>query len=222
MHYEDKGKKARAKLTTQSKDLDGATPHRLDYHAFERAFLNWLDQLDWQTVLDVAESDEINSLEQRIATLDLEIERNQNRVKTIAERLIDTPSEYLSNALLETEQKLKSETTQKADLGKSLESAKSRHRDLLSHDIVYFRLAELKDIDSRAKLREEIRRKVARIDVTFGIEILVAGFSNLNGIKPGPSRTMVRVKFVNGVERALLFQEKEVVLLWLGEARTLT
>jgi hypothetical protein len=45
-----------------------------------------------------------------------------------------------------------------------------------------------KDFDSRAKLREEIRRKVARIDITFGMEILVADSSNLNGIKPGCKR----------------------------------
>jgi hypothetical protein len=33
--------------------------------------------------------------------------------------------------------------------------------------------------------------------------------------------TMVRVRFVNGVERVLLFQEKDVVLLWLGEAQAI-
>jgi hypothetical protein len=32
---------------------------------------------------------------------------------------------------------------------------------------------------------------------------------------------MVRVRFVNGVERVLLFQEREVVLLWLGEAQAI-
>jgi hypothetical protein len=32
---------------------------------------------------------------------------------------------------------------------------------------------------------------------------------------------MVRVRFVNGVERVLLFQEKDGVLLWLGEAEAL-
>jgi hypothetical protein len=43
------------------------------------------------------------------------------------------------------------------------------------------------------------------------------GASEVNGVRPGTARTMVRVRFVNGVERVLLFQEKEVVLLWLGE-----
>jgi hypothetical protein len=30
------------------------------------------------------------------------------------------------------------------------------------------------------------------------------------------------VRFVNGVERVLLFQEKDVVLLWLGEAQAIS
>ena len=47
------------------------------------------------------------------------------------------------------------------------------------------------------------------------------GASEVNGVRPGTARTMVRVRFVNGVERVLLFQEKEVVLLWLGEAQAI-
>jgi hypothetical protein len=47
------------------------------------------------------------------------------------------------------------------------------------------------------------------------------GASEVNGVRPGTARTMVRVRFVNGVERVLLFQEREVVLLWLGEAEAL-
>ena len=47
------------------------------------------------------------------------------------------------------------------------------------------------------------------------------GASEVNGVGPGTARMMVRVRFVDGVERVLLFQEKEVVLLWPGEAQTI-
>ena len=221
MQYEDKGKKGRPKLATQSKDLNGTTPNRLDYQSFERAFLHWLDQLDWQSVLDVTDSNEILSLEQGIDNLDLEVSRTRKRVKTIVELLIDTPSESLKEDLLETEQKLKAQTTQKAELEKALNTAKVRHSNLVSTDVVYYQLAGLKDFESRVRLREEIRRKVGRIDVTFGVEIIVAGASEGNGVRPGTGRTMVRVRFVNGVERVLLFQENDVVLLWLGEAQAI-
>ena len=147
--------------------------------------------------------------------------RSRKRVKTIVELLIDTPSESLKEDLLETEQKLKAQTTQKAELEEALNTAKVRHSNLVSTDVVYYQLAGLEDFESRARLREEIRRKVARIDVTFGVEIIVAGASEVNGVRPGTGRTMVRVRFVNGVERVLLFQEKDVVLLWLGEAQAI-
>jgi hypothetical protein len=215
MHYQDKGKKSRPKLATESKDLNGTTPHRLDYQSFERAFLYWLDELDWRSVLDVSESDEIRSLEQRISTLALEIARNTDRIKNIGERLIDTPSDYLSWALLEAEQNLKAQTMQKSELEKSLASAQSRHRDLLSHDVVYSQLVTLKDPDSRAKLRGEIRRKVTRIDVTFAVQMIVAGHKAPMGIKPGTNRTLIRAHFVNEAERVAIFQENEAVLLWL-------
>jgi hypothetical protein len=115
----------------------------------------------------------------------------------IGERLIDTPSDYLSNALTETEQNLKAQKTQKAELEKSLESAKSRHRDLLSHDVVYSQLVELKDIDSRAKLREEIRRKVSKIEIYFGSKRgTFVGF----------------VTFINGVKRQIIFGNEGIYL----------
>jgi hypothetical protein len=127
----------------------------------------------------------------------------------------------LKEDLLETEQKLKAQTTQKAELEKTLNTAKVRHSNLVSTDVVYYQLAGLEDFESRARLQEEIGRKVARVDVTFGVEIIVAGSSEVNGVRPGTGRTMIRVRFVNGVERVLLFQEKEVVLLSLGEAQAI-
>jgi hypothetical protein len=39
---------------------------------------------------------------------------------------------------------------------------------LLDDSVVYTRLLESRDFETRTKLREEIRRKVARINVTFG------------------------------------------------------
>jgi hypothetical protein len=57
--------------------------------------------------------------------------RSRKRVKTIVELLIDTPSESLKEDLLETEQKLKPQTTQKAELEKALNTAKVRHSNLV-------------------------------------------------------------------------------------------
>jgi hypothetical protein len=53
------------------------------------------------------------------------ISRNRKRVKTIVELLIDTPSESLKEDLLETEQKLKAQTTQKAEFGKGVKHSQS-------------------------------------------------------------------------------------------------
>jgi hypothetical protein len=109
--------------------------------------------------------------------------------------------------------------------------AQLKHRDLLSADVVYNRLATAKDIQTRAKLRQEIRRKVSRIEFAFKQEILIAASKdevvyedddlsisragNPTMIKPGTGRTIARVKFVSGAERWIIFQKEGAVLLWM-------
>jgi hypothetical protein len=93
---------------------------------FEWTASDWLDELDWRSVLDVSESEEIRPLEQQIATLALQIARDTDRIKNIGERLVDTPSDYLGWALLEAEQNLKAQMVQKSEWENSLASAHYR------------------------------------------------------------------------------------------------
>ena len=39
---------------------------------------------------------------------------------------------------------------------------------------------------------KKIRRKVARIGVTFGVEIIVTGASEVNGVRPGTGARAIR------------------------------
>jgi hypothetical protein len=206
-------------------------PNTLDYESFEKAFLNWLDQLDWTTVIDAVDSIEIKALEERIASLALGITRNQKEIDNTIDLLIDTPSKELKKRLLSAEANQEHNKAEKAALEKQLGVAQLKHRDLLSADVVYNRLATAKDIQTRAKLRQEIRRKVSRIEFAFKQEILIAASKdevvyedddlsisragNPTMIKPGTGRTIARVKFVSGAERWIIFQKEGAVLLWM-------
>ena len=89
MHWQDKGKRSRPKLATASKDVDGRTPNTIVYADFEAAFLTWLDQLDWSSVIDTADSEEILRYEERIGELKASIEADSRKIETIIDALID-------------------------------------------------------------------------------------------------------------------------------------
>jgi hypothetical protein len=88
MHWQDKGKRSRPKLATHSKVINGKTPNTIPYADFEAAFLTWLDELDWASVIDAADSEEIKALEAKVGSLDLAIGRDTQRVETIIDSLV--------------------------------------------------------------------------------------------------------------------------------------
>jgi hypothetical protein len=87
MHWQDKGKRSRPKLATASKDVNGRTPNTIVYADFEAAFLTWLDQLDWSSVIDTADSEEILRYEERIGEPKASIEADSRKIETIIDAL---------------------------------------------------------------------------------------------------------------------------------------
>jgi len=119
MHWRDKGKRDRPKLATYSKETNGKTPNTISYADFEAAFLTWLDELDWASVIDAADSEEIKAFEAKVGSLDLAISRDSQRVETIIDALVDLPSPALKARLAATESALvaaKSEREEAATL----------------------------------------------------------------------------------------------------------
>jgi hypothetical protein len=88
MHYSDKGKRDRPRLRTNSKDVNGVTPNSL-YSKFEKAFLSWLDALDWSTVIDVADTEGIKKSEEDIDNLQLSIARSEAQIQILVDALVN-------------------------------------------------------------------------------------------------------------------------------------
>jgi DNA invertase Pin-like site-specific DNA recombinase len=175
-------------------------PHRFDYSRFERWFLTFLDQLDWTTILDVAESEDLKHAEEEIGKLSLDIERGEQQAQKLTDMLLDTPSRTLKDRLLKTEAQVEKNKADKAAAEKRLDELKRKHSDLLDKSVIYTKLAKSSDIETRARLREEIRRKVSRIEFAFHKPVL------------GGDDTIVAVTFVNGTMMALVFCENGTVL----------
>jgi hypothetical protein len=83
--------------------VNGRTPNTIVYADFEAAFLTWLDQLDWSSVIDTADSEEILRCEERIGELKASIEADSRKIETIIDALMDLPSPALKARLRTTE-----------------------------------------------------------------------------------------------------------------------
>jgi hypothetical protein len=168
-------------------------PNRFEYDRFERWFLTFLDQLDWTTILDVAESEDLKRAEDEIGRLALGIERGEQQVQKLTDLLLDTPSKALKERLLKTEAQIEQQKSDKLAAEKRLAELKRKHSDLLDKSVVYTQLAKASDLETRARLREEIRRKVTRIEFAFHKQV------------SGDDDTLVAVTFANEAILALVF-----------------
>jgi DNA invertase Pin-like site-specific DNA recombinase len=198
MHYKTRPRQRPRLESERTNGNDRA--NAFSYERFERWFLTWLDQLDLTSILDVAESEDLRRAEETVANLALDIKRGEQQVQKITDLLIDTPSKALKDRLMATEAQIEKSKSDKDAAEKRLDALKRRHHDLLDKSVIYMKLAESRDFETRARLREEIRRKVERIGFAFH--------------QPGMQRNdtvLVVVRFVNGAVRVLIFFVNDVV-----------
>jgi DNA invertase Pin-like site-specific DNA recombinase len=204
MCYEDKGKRSRPKLVTNSKNRNGISGNTIPYAVFEKGFLHFLDDLDWSTIIDIADSSEIKNIEREIADLKARISRSEGQIQTLVDKLLtlDTPAAALNTRLLKLEASAAEDRTVLAMAEKQLETAKVKHRDLLDRSFCYATLSTSKDLETRSRLREEIRRKVSRIEMNFGLDGWFC---------------VAEVKFVNNAIRGLIFTQDGKTMVLRGE-----
>jgi hypothetical protein len=210
MHWRLRNPRQRPLLCTASKHINGATPNQIVYSDFEAAFLTWLDQLDWPRVIDAADSEEIKVLEAELRQLEGAIARDERRTATIIDQLVDLPSVALRERLRATEAALEAFKSEREGAAKRLDAARIRHRDLLNPSVVYRALAGAKDLESRAKLRAEIRKRVASIVFWFEREPATPR------LVEDPAKDLFpfcEITFTNGQKRYVLLQRAVIVTL---------
>jgi hypothetical protein len=228
LHYINKGRKDTPRLVTTNRQVNGTESHSLVYSHFERSFLHWLDELDWSTILNISESSDIADAEKKVANLKLSLEQTENLVRVLTDKMfeLDAPAAALNKRLRELEEKSAVEKAAFLVAEKKLIEAKVRHNHFLDRSAVFSTLVKAKDIETRIRLREEIRRKVSRIDfdfdATFNGSLAIYHHRDGGGrfvdIAPeqfgewqGP---VIRVRFVNGAERLIILNGDKAILLW--------
>jgi hypothetical protein len=211
MHWRHRDGSRQALLATATKHIDGAKPNTVDYVEFESVFLSFLDQLDWAEVIDAHDSKEIRNLEDTVRDLELATARVERRIATIVEELVKIlPSPALRSALRVEESALQGFKEARSVAMKQLEMAKARHRDLLSPNVVYTTLAQTRDLETRIKLKAEIRARVSSIVFWFSREPATPRLVEDSAKDLFP---FCEITFTNSQKRYVLLQREVIVTL---------
>jgi DNA invertase Pin-like site-specific DNA recombinase len=218
MSYENKGR-GWCFLVADSRRFGGReNPHKVPYVRFEKAFMTFLDQLEWTSIIDVSDSTELKQAEEQIAQLGADVTRTKEQIQKALDLLLEVPSQALKERLAALEAKAAQEQVAHEAASSRLAALRSKHHDMLSHDVVYSELLGATDLETRSRLRQEIRRKVSRIEfVAFHKPFFPRENWNSPDAQPpdnsgnweqveypGDDQTTAIVHFVNGASRIII------------------
>jgi len=166
------------------------------YCKFEEAFLRWTDTLNWKEIAQQNESSELQTLRTDLAETAAQVEKADKALERMAGMLTadEEPPATLISQLKQTESRKDGLLKQQQSLQKRLDDQERKQQPLADVRALRDSILSLGDLDSRLRLRNEIRRRVSRIDCSFGDREF----------------PVVRVTFSNGQSRFMVFGRKEV------------
>ena len=213
-HYKGRGANDWEYLVTVYKP--GQRSHKIRYDHFEKAFLAYLGDLDWRAVSNEAEPAELKVLTGRLNDVRSELDRTERAVAR-NQKLIDS-AEEVPLSLFAAQDKAQARLIELQAERSRLEAEAAR---IKSRSSVIDRPEELLAAiqsrdgsnDTRLRLRAEIRRRVSRIDVTFGAQIITSTGEPILNLQPGLAKAVIRIAFTNGPTRIVVFQGENKILL---------
>jgi hypothetical protein len=215
-HYKGRGATDWEYLVTAHKASHPA--NRVRYDHFEKAFLGFLYDLDWRAVAGESEPEETVQLKADLDSKASEIDRT-SRLLERNRRLIDDPDTRLSTMLLESvssaETRLAELLSRREKTNLNLERLRASSATIASAETLLAAITSRgqDSNDVRLRLRTEIRKRVSRIDLRFGVEIITTTGEAIANVQPGTAKVVARIQFVNGVTRTVIFQGNNKILL---------
>jgi DNA invertase Pin-like site-specific DNA recombinase len=181
MIFSDKGKDRRGQRVGGNSRYLRSDRHRIDpniyvpcwnYSAFENLFLRVLRELDWQRLRDQQRPAREVKLEQEIAALETQIRRLNSTIDRIIAAIANEEGEppvAPMAAITRYEVEKKRNETAAAQKRKELRIQQQANVDIAANLDSFKALSKIAtephNIDLRLRLREEIRRKVRRIEL---------------------------------------------------------
>lgn len=137
------------------------------YDWFEKWFLDYISGLDWQAItqekIPISEQGvekKLAAVQSRLDDINLKLARFAKLVATT-----DDPPVTLVNEMAKLEAEKVAEKETELELAKELDALTMRRASLTEAAVEFKDLIARGDVPSRLRLREEIRRRISRIDV---------------------------------------------------------
>jgi hypothetical protein len=140
---------------------------RWRYDCFEKWFLDYVIQLDWQSVANEETPATEAALQKQLSTQQAKVEGIAQAMERLAKlaSTADTPPKTLMNQMFQLENERQEADRELGRLETEVESATVRHNAIHETGSQIRDLAVADDLSTRMRLREEIRRRVSRIDL---------------------------------------------------------
>jgi len=201
MNYHEKSGNRPRYLVTGWKPNQKA--NRIRYERFESAFLGFLQDLDWQAVARKADPEGVGNLRLELEKVAIEIHRT-NRLIARDTQIVDDPDndletvKFLQRGLVRYEARLAELQDSRKRLAEEIEAQIAKSNPIQDPESLRQAISSAdtdKSEELRYRLRQEILRRVSRIDFDFGAGGLV-----------------VFIRFVTGADRMIDFRSIEPVL----------
>jgi|SRR5271166_305174 len=201
MNYHEKSGNRPRYLVTGWKPNQKA--NRIRYERFESAFLGFLQDLDWQAVARKADPEGVGNLRLELEKVAIEIHRT-NRLIARDTQIVDDPDndletvKFLQRGLVRYEARLAELQDSRKRLAEEIEAQIAKSNPIQDPESLRQAISSAdtdKSEELRYRLRQEILRRVSRIDFDFGTGGL-----------------LVYIRFVNGADRMIDFRSIEPVL----------
>jgi DNA invertase Pin-like site-specific DNA recombinase len=192
--------------------------HKIRYAYFKTAILQMLDDLDWKTLLTVKTDknlvQQLKSLSNRIVELE-KLRKRYLRVIEGDEELDD----LLISRYKESVRQLAELKTAKEALQNQINQDLPKTLDGIPTIVTFEANKDTESKDYQLRLRDEIRKRISRIDLTFNAEIFSAPDPNktIANVKPGKGKIVAKVSFANGAIKWAIIEGDRAVLLSGGE-----
>jgi hypothetical protein len=146
----------------------GLPQHALRYDRFENAFLSFLQDLDWKSVAGIGESPEVKALGDQLEATLAEIDLRSRKISQM-EKIVEegTLSASLFVSLDAEKSKLVEAVTRKEKITSEVARARSKLQALYSPEALKEAIKAGKNPELRLKLKNEIAKRVSRIDIEF-------------------------------------------------------
>jgi DNA invertase Pin-like site-specific DNA recombinase len=218
INFYSKGSSSPALLVTAFDSKD-KTVHRFPYQRFEKAFLGFLEELDWKAVAGESESSGLKNLNNQLSQISGEIENTSrlitNRTAQMDDADLDAATvKVFANQIAKAQDKLVQLSTQRDELSKTIESSRKSAEALYSPQEL-LNLIHQNDKEVRLRLKAEIRKRITRIDLRFDATILTSTGKEIEHVTPGKAKVLAKILFVNGIERMIVFRDDKAILLFL-------